>query len=297
MIEKPLCFVEITLHPEAEKQLSEYFSITKDFIAAENAEAMLIYSFPDDWASAKMSKLKAIGCHSISKDAEKWAQKNDIQVTKADLLWTTVAEHTLALCMSAARMIPQSNYDVKTGNWLNHTDLKEKYSGHSFCGKTFGIWGMGKIGRELAGLLSGFKMDVLYNDIVHLPHQEETELGVTYVSFENLLIRSDYFCILVPLNDDTKGMFGKKQFELMKRGCVFVNTARAGIIDKDNFFRALDEGIIGAAALDVLWEEGVPQSSKMLEYENVIITPHLGGSTYECDMELIRGIIDVINNE
>ena len=238
--------------------------------------------------------MKYIGCHSYSEAIGEWAAKKGITVIKADVLWRTVAEHTLALCMAAARNIPQADAAVKADEWLNHADLKIKYSGHTLYNSTFGIWGMGKIGRELAKMLTGFGTKVIYHDIKRLIQIEEEQLNISYRTMDQLLKESDFFCVLVPLNEENKNALAKKEFSVMKRGCILINTARAGIINKDDFIRAMDEKILGAAALDVSWEEGRPQSGDLKERENIIFAPHLGGSTYECDMEIVNGILNAM---
>jgi phosphoglycerate dehydrogenase-like enzyme len=292
MNNKPLCYVEIALHPKAQKQLSNVFDISTNKSDLENATAAIMYPVPDGWSKKELSKLKYIGCHSHSEEIGEWAAKNGKTVIKADVLWRTVAEHTLALCMAAARNIPHADAAVKADKWLNHADLKIKYSGHTLYNSTFGIWGMGKIGRELAKMIRGFGTNVIYHDIKRLTESEEEQLNISYRTMEQLLKESDFFCVLVPLNEENKNALAKKEFSIMKQGCILVNTARAGIINKEDFIWAMDEKILGAAALDVSWEEGMPQTDDLKERENIIFAPHLGGSTYECDMELVDGILN-----
>ena len=294
MSDKPLCYVEIALHPKAQEQLKNAFEITEKKNDLKDATAALVYSAPDEWSTMGLSKLKYIGCHAHSEYIGEWAAERGVTVIKADVLWRTVAEHTLALCMAAARNIPQADAAVKADEWLNHSDLKIKYSGRTFYRGTFGIWGMGKIGRELAKMLIGFGANVIYHDIKRLNESEERNLDVSYRTMEQLLKESDFFCVLVPLNEENKDALAKKEFSIMKRGCILVNTARAGIINKEDFIWAMEQKIVGAAALDVSWDEGKKQSGDLKERENIVFAPHLGGSTYECDMELVAGILNVM---
>jgi Phosphoglycerate dehydrogenase and related dehydrogenases len=274
------------------KKLQEFYEITNNSKNLEKASAAIVYGVPEEWTSrVDINDIKVIGCHSYGQVVEKWAEAKAIKIVLDNSLWRTVAEHTLALCMTAARNISKADLDIRKGKWNNHVDLKVKYAGYDFQKKNMGIWGMGQIGKELAKLLKGFNMRVLYNDIIRLSEAEEYEMNITYCTFEELLQESDYFCVLIPLTDKTKGIMDKNAFIKMKSGCIFVNTARAGIVDKEAFFYALDNKIIASAALDVLWEEGMVQESKLLEYDNIIFTPHLGGSTFECDMVLVNGVI------
>ena len=285
---KPRCAVGIALHPKAKKLLEETYTYA-GMDAADEAEAALVYGVPDEWMKTA-KKLRAVGCHSCSREFEAWAAAKGVSIVKADSLWRTVAEHTLALAMAAARNVPQSDEAVRQGKWQDHEGLKVLFSGHDFQGRTFGIWGMGQIGRELAALLKGFSMEVLYSDIRPLPSEEEKRLGVSRVKFQELLARSDYFCVLVPHNASTDRLFGREAFSALKKGCIFINTARAGIVDKEAFIEAMEKGWIGAAALDVVWEEARPQPEELLRFKNLIFTPHLGGSNFECDAFLVRGI-------
>lgn len=170
--------------------------------------------------------------------------------------------------------------------------IKERYSGFDFQGKTVGILGMGQIGRELADMVRGFRMRVLYYDTVRLSREMEEHLGVSFCSFNELMKSSDYLCILVPLTDRTRGMVDGEAFSMMRRGCILINTARAGILDEEAFLKALDDGTLAGAGLDVFWEEGCEQKKELTERDNVVMTPHLGGSTFECDMALVRGVIE-----
>lgn len=289
---KPLCFVSIAMHSEAEKNLRKHYEITDDAELLLQAEAAIVYVVPDEWTGDNRLKLKAVGCHACSDAFSVWANSRGIAIAMAANLRRTVAEHTLALAMAAARGISQADLDVRSGQWQDHTALKIRHSGINFQHKTFGILGMGRIGRELAQLLRGFQMRILYYDLRPLEAEQERALGVENCSFETLLRQSDFFAVLIPLNENTRGFLGKKAFASMKPGCIFVNTARAALCVYNDFVDAMKKGIIGAAALDVLWDEGTGQPEELMKMKNLIVTPHLGGSTFECDMTLVKGVIE-----
>lgn len=248
----PVCYLNIAMHSLARKELEQYYEITQDEARLSEASAAIVYGVPEKWAySEDTNGLTTIACHSCEGKARQWVNEKGIKLTLAQSLWRTVAEHTLALMMAAARNLLPADRAIREGRWNNHHDLKVQYAGRDLWNKTVGIWGMGKIGTELVGLLSGFGMQILYHDLVRLPKEQESKMGIEYCALEDMLKRSDYFCVLIPLNADTKGALGKEQFAAMNKGCVLVNTARAGIIDEQAFRESLDNDTIGAAGLDV----------------------------------------------
>lgn len=291
-MKEKLCYVGIAMHPQARKRLEEQYEVTDDESRIGQARAAICYGVPMEWTlPGKAEKLSAIGCHSCGEVQGKWVQERGIRLTLADSLWRTVAEHTLGLMMATARKIPPADRAIREGKWKEHVTLKERFSGFDFQGKTLGILGMGQIGRELADLVRGFRMQVLYYDIVRAPEETERRLDVSFRTFDELMKDSDYLCILVPLADETRGLMGREVFSMIKKGCILINTARAGILDEEAFLEALSDGTLAGAGLDVFWDEGCLQKKELTERDNVVMTPHLGGSTYECDLALVEGVI------
>lgn len=291
-MKKPICYVGIAMHPTARKELNQFFEITEDMNEIGKAHAAICYGVPEEWAEPGAApQLRAIGCHSCEGKAAEWVSGNGISLTLADSLWRTVAEHTLALMMCAARNIIPADREIRDGRWCEHVRIKERHSGFDFQGKTLGIIGMGQIGTQLADLVRGFRMNVIYYDICRLAQEKEKALDVSFFPMYELLGQADYLSILIPHTEETHGMFGSKEFAAMKQGVIFVNTARAGIIQEEAFLAALESGKIGAAALDVFWDEGMAQKPELTNRSNVVMTPHLGGSTCECDMVLVNGVI------
>jgi phosphoglycerate dehydrogenase-like enzyme len=282
------------MHPAAREKLETYTDVSEDQDVPPNAEAAIVYSPSPDWISGGCNKLKIIACHSIGgADLEGWAREKGIKVFESTRIWRTVAEHTLALLLSAIRNIPAADRDVKGGRW-KETDLKIQHSGYDMYGKTVGIWGLGKIGKHAAKLLQGFGVTVVYNDIVRAPEETEKELRVSYLSRETFFPALDYLLVLLPLNERTRGIMDAAVFSLLKKGAVLVNTARAGLIDEGAMKRAVHEGTIAAAGLDVCWEEGKDQPEWITGNRRIIAVPHLGGSTRECDMELVDAVLETI---
>jgi len=194
-------------------------------------------------------------------------------------VWAT-AEHTMALILSLVRHIPAAFEDVKQGNWK-----RENWQGSELRGKTLGIVGYGRVGRQVAKLADGFGMKVHGVDIKPSSGGDfdEDEYKRT---FKFVLKESDIVTVHVPLNESTRGMFGAEQFRLMKPTTYFINTSRGAVVDEDALLKVLDNSLIAGAALDVLCNEpNVELIGGLISYadthENLIITPHVSGCTTE----------------
>ena len=284
---KPKVLLGVALHREAQAKLEQRFEIVKDEAQLSGCAAALVYSPGEDWPErADAQGLRAIACHAYWDKVAAWASKKGIQLTDSQGLWRTVAEHTLALMMSAARNIPAADAAIRAGLWEDHENLKARYSGFDFQGRTLGILGMGQIGTQLATLVSGFNMQIIYYD-----RSDKKVPGTRRATLEELLTRSDYISVLLPVKPETANILGDKEFAMMKPGAVFVNTARAAIISETGFLRAVHEGRIAAAALDVYWDEPLPKDHPLMGMPNVILNPHLGGSTRECDMGMVDALL------
>ena len=183
-------------------------------------------------------------------------------------VWAT-AEHTWALIMSLVRKIPFAHADVCAGNWE-----RERWQGTELRGKTLGIVGYGRVGWQVARFAEVFGMRIANYD-------KYQSYGVR---FEWLLQNSDIITAHVPLNNETRGMFGEKEFATMKPGAYFINTSRAPIVEPQALYNALD-GKIAGVAIDVM--EGYPNkyweylTEHAKEHNNLIITPHIAGNTAE----------------
>lgn len=211
-----------------------------------------------------------------------------------------VAEHTWALILALARRIVESDefvrhqgYFAETGGYKGwEPDL---FLGPSVKGKTLGIIGLGRIGSMVAIRAKGYDLTVLYNK--HEPDPEvEKELGIKFVSLDELLATSDFVTLHVPLTDETRGMINKSAFDKMKKGSYLVNTARGPIVDESDLIEALESGKLTAAALDV-FESEPNVSPKLISMPNVIMTPHIASATFEARRKMgeqaVGAILDV----
>lgn len=159
-------------------------------------------------------------------------------------------------------------------------------------GSTVGCLGLGEIGREVASRASAFGAEVLYHQRNALPREITDPLGATYCGFEELLERSDYVSVHLPLNDSTRGMIDAGAFARMKDGAFLVNISRAAIIDRDALMEALDTDRLGGVALDVHYEEPSPPDEPLKDYPKALLTPHsavAGRLNGTADMEELIG--------
>lgn len=186
----------------------------------------------------------------------------------------TTAEHTIALLVSLARLVPQATISMKAGKWE-----KKKFMGVELYNKTLGIIGIGNIGGQVAKRMQAFSMNVIAFD-PFLSEDKAKSMAVEKVDIKELFKRSDFITIHTPLTPETKGLINKKTIKTMKPGVRIINCARGGIINEKDLYDALVEGKVGGAALDV-FEKEPPENNPLLSLDTVITTPHLGASTRE----------------
>jgi len=146
-------------------------------------------------------------------------------------------------------------------------------------GTTLGLLGFGEIGREVATLARAFGMRVMYHKRNRLDATQEAALGVSYYSFDELFASSDYLSVHVPLSEETRNLVGEAALSRMRRGAYLVNTSRAEIVNHEALLGALNSGRLAGAGLDVLYQEPAPEHEPLLAFDNVILTPHLGGAS------------------
>ena len=189
-----------------------------------------------------------------------------------------VAELVLAHMLAWARHLPRANSGMKAGRWE-----KAQLMGSELRGKTLGIVGTGRIGREVGYMAKAFSMNLLVYDTIQTPEFAE-QTGAKYVDLDTLFRGSDFMTLHVPLMPETKHMVGKRELELMKSTAVLINTSRGGVVDEGALAEALRTGKIAGACLDV-YEREPPRDSPLLKLPNVVLTPHLGASTREAQRD------------
>ncbi|ERN16660.1 D-3-phosphoglycerate dehydrogenase 1, chloroplastic [Amborella trichopoda] len=205
------------------------------------------------------------------------------------------AEHGIALVAAMARNIAQADASMKSGKWQ-----RNKYVGVSLVGKTLAVLGFGKVGTEVARRAKGLGMNVIAHD-PYAPADRARAIGVELVTFDEAISRADFISLHMPLTPATSKILNDETFAKMKKGTRIVNVARGGVIDEEALLRALDTGIVAQAALDVFTEEPPPKDSKLVQHENVIVTPHLGASTAEAQegvaIEIAEAVVGALKGE
>ncbi|NOZ88938.1 MAG: D-glycerate dehydrogenase [Crenarchaeota archaeon] len=235
----------------------------------------------------------AVGYDNIDVDC---ATRHGIYVTNTpDVLTEATAELTWALILAAARHLVKADRYVRSGEWYRsgtgwHPEL---FLGMELRGKTLGIIGFGRIGRAVARIgAKGFGMKVLYYSRRRAPREVEQELNARYVSLEELLRESDIVSLHVPLTPETRGMIGERELRMMKPTAILVNTARGAVVDPDALVKALREGWIAAAGLDVFHVEPLPPEHPLTKLDNVVLAPHIGSATREAREAMTCAVLE-----
>jgi len=214
------------------------------------------------------------------------AAKNVLVINTPQGNAAAAAEMAIALMFALARKVPQAAESMRQGIWE-----KKKFMGVEIAGKTLGVIGLGNIGRQAAERGVGLKMSVIgYDPIV----KSETGLpaGVKLASLDDVITKSDFITLHVPLTTDTKDLFNAATFARMKKGSFLINCARGGIVNEADVLEALKSGQLAGAALDVFGKEP-PEPSPLFAHENLIASPHLGASTREAQEKVAIELAEV----
>ncbi|KAL8129209.1 hypothetical protein V2J09_018364 [Rumex salicifolius] len=205
------------------------------------------------------------------------------------------AEHGIALLTAMSRNVAQADASIKAGEWK-----RNKYVGVSLVGKTLAVLGFGKVGSEVARRAKGLGMQVIAHD-PYAPADRARAIGVELVSFEDALAKADFISLHMPLTPSTNKMLNDETFAKMKKGVRIINVARGGVIDEEALVRALDDGNVAQAALDVFTVEPPAKDSKLIQHERVTVTPHLGASTMEAQegvaIEIAEAVVGALKGE
>jgi D-3-phosphoglycerate dehydrogenase len=226
----------------------------------------------------KAARLKVIGragvgLDNIDVDAAK--AKGVAVYNSPESLTNAVAELALGLMIAVARGVGTGHYNLRNGAWV-----KESLMGTELSGKTFGIVGFGRIGRRLAELLKPFHAKVLAYDVLQPDQLTLEALGAKMVSLEELLSSSDFVSLHLPGGASMRGFIGAERLSMMKSSAFIVNTSRGEVLDENALVDALKSSSIRGAALDVYSVEP-PTNKELLQLDNVVLTPHIGGQTSE----------------
>lgn len=232
----------------------------------------------------KMIQRTGVGTEMLDVEAIK---RHNIPVyVNAGVNARSVAEHTITLILACLKRLPQINKQVHSGVW------KKQQTGvttHELYGKTVALVGMGNIGRTVAAMLKPFGVRIIYTDVFRQSETVEHDLGITYYSsFKAMLPEADVLSFHCPLTKDNSGILNSETLSMLKSGAIVVNTARGKLINPDDLYNAICSGHVSAAGLDTHYEEPISEGYKLAELENVILTPHIGGLSYEAFESMMR---------
>jgi len=201
---------------------------------------------------------------------------------------SAVAELALGHMFSLARFIGIANVTMREGKWN-----KKQYKGIELSGKTLGLIGFGRIGKELAKKAKALGMKIIYTDILG-PAKDFPEYY--FVSLDKLLADSDFISLHVPGNKDKSPVIGKSEFSKMKDGVYLINCARGSVVDEAALLEALNSGKLAGAGIDVYPEEP-PQNLELISHERVSVTPHIGAATKEAQKRIGQEIVSIIKED
>jgi glyoxylate reductase len=264
---KKLAEVEYVTIPYHEK-LKEAYAV---LVGGERIDAEYLDKAP------KLKLVARFGVGYDSVDVEECTRRRVYVTHTPEVLSGGVADHTYALILGFNRHIPLADAYTKT-RWAK----REGYIpfGWDTEGKTLGILGLGRIGTEILKRAQGFPVKTIYYDIRRREDLEK-EYGIEFVSFDELLKRSDILTIHVSLQESSRGLINEDALNKMKPTALLVNTSRGPVIVEKDLIKALQEKKIAGAALDVFEKEPTPLDNPLLKLDNVLLTPHCASATWE----------------
>ena len=244
------------------------------------------------------NKLQIIGRAGVGTDninVSSATSKGIIVMNVPDGNTISAAEHTMAMILSLSRNIQLGHMGLVNGQWNRH-----QLTGSELKNKTLGIVGLGKIGREVIKRALSYEMKIIgFDPYINKEHFNEEDIRV--VDLDELTEISDYISIHVPMNDSTKDLFNYERLNKMKNSARIINVARGGIINEEDLSKSLNEGIISGAAIDVFVNEPIGVGHPLLKAKNILLTPHLGASTFEAkegvSISVCQQLIDYFDSE
>lgn len=244
----------------------------------------------DNAKNLKMIQRTGVGTEMLDKEEIK---NRGIPVyVNAGVNARSVAEHTLTLILSCLKRVPAIDKQVRNGVW------KKQETGtfcHELYGKTVALVGMGAIGRQVATYLHCFGAKIVYTDLFRMSEEQENALGATYVSsFDELLPMADILSFHCPLTEENKELLNASSISKMKDGAIVVNTARGKLINECGLYEALTSGKLASVGLDVHYEEPMRKDDPLCRLDNVILSPHIAGLSFEAFHSMMKGAIDNI---
>lgn len=260
----------------------------------EQVDALLIRSATKVTAELleKMPNLKIVARAGVgvdNVDIQAATKKGVIVINAPDGNTISTAEHSFAMMAALLRKIPQANASTKNGEWA-----RKKFQGTELFGKNLGIVGFGRIGSEIAKRAKAFQMSVLVFD-PFLTIERAEKFAVTNSTLDEVLQQADIITVHTPLTKETKGLLDHKTIAKTKKGVFLINCARGGIIDEEALIHFLETGHVAGAALDVFVEEPAT-NIRLLDFEQVVATPHIAASTIEAQLNVASQVAEEVLN-
>ena len=196
----------------------------------------------------------------------------------------STVELAFALLLGSARRVPEADASMRAGQWK-----RKELRGTQLAGKTMGVVGVGRVGGEMADRAQAFGMQVLAHD-PYVTEERRNELALDMKPLEELLRVANIVTLHVPLTDENRGLIGRNEIASMPAGAILINAARGGLVDEEALAEALMSGHLAAAGIDVFEMEPLPDDSPLREAPNLVMTPHIGASTFEAQREVSRQI-------
>ncbi|EHR79484.1 2-hydroxyacid dehydrogenase [Thermococcus litoralis DSM 5473] len=292
--------IEILKNAGLEVVYEEYPDQEKLKELVKDVSAIIVRSKPkvtkeiiDAASSLKVIARAGVGLDNI--DVE-YAKSKGIEIVNAPAASSrSVAELAIALIFNVARKVAFADRKMREGIWA-----KKQCMGFELEGKTLGVVGFGRIGYQVAKIANAIGMKLLLYD--PYPNEERAkEVGGRFVELEELLRNSDVVTIHVPLLESTYHLINEEKLKLMKPTAILINTSRGPIVDTNALVKALQEGWIAGAGLDVFEEEPLPKDHPLTKLDNVVLTPHIGASTVEAQeragIEVAEKVVKILKGE
>jgi len=272
-------------------------SETKEELTRNAGDADLVWNFGCGtllWgdnllALQKCGAILRSGSGTDNIDVARATELGIIVVNTPHVVAPSVADQAISLLFSLARQVTRHDRLIRRGQW----DFQAATPSRSFQGATLGLIGFGRIPQLIARRLSGFEMKVIAFD-PYVDSERMATLGVRGAPWDEVFQTADFVSVHCPLTDETRGSIGEREFRMMEPDALFVNTSRGQVVDEPALIRALQEGWIAGAALDVLEKEPPDDDNPLLTMENVILTPHIGGTSHRFPEEFYEGSVEAI---
>ncbi|GAB6152198.1 C-terminal binding protein [Desulfosporosinus burensis] len=280
-----------TLVPAQCKTEDDLIAVCKDAHGLLNQYAPITRRVIEKLDNCKVIARYGVGVNTV--DLEAATEKGICVVNVPDYCVDEVSDHAFALLLACARKVVQLNNSIKAGTW----DYKISRPIYRLRGRKLGIVGFGRIPRALAEKARPFGFELLIYD----PFLTQTDVdpyGAALVGLDELMANSDFVSVHAPLTPETHHLVGEKELSLMKSSAFILNTSRGPVIDEKALIKALQDGLIAGAGLDVLEEEPASQDNPLLGMDNVIINPHVAWYSEQAEIELktkaAQGVAEVL---